>query len=197
MRRLQAELQHALDIERSRNAEAAAGRDAAAAAAAAARGCAAASARAAREIEENRQQSEASKVSVFIHCQPCIVAASLPYACIAAACFQSPTYILASQTHLIDRPPLRPRYHVFRECYVKVMVDRNAMQLQWELAEAQVDADAAEKRAQEAMEAKAALQQSASELAQKVQDARAQTERTADEVFVSLRAKVPFFLPVL
>lgn len=63
VRRLQAELQHALDIERSRNAEAAASRDAAAAAAAAARGAAASSARAAKEIEENRQQSEASKVS--------------------------------------------------------------------------------------------------------------------------------------
>lgn len=62
VRRLQAELQHALDIERSRNSEAAAGRDAAAAAATAARGAAAASARAAKELEENRKQSEASKV---------------------------------------------------------------------------------------------------------------------------------------
>ena len=71
VRRLQAELQHALDIERSRNAETAAGRDAAAAAAAAARGAAAASGRAAKEIEEHRQQSEASKVLLFIyvHCK--------------------------------------------------------------------------------------------------------------------------------
>jgi hypothetical protein len=65
VRRLQAELQHALEIERSRNAEAAAIRDAAAAAAAAARGSAAASARAVKEIEENRQQSEASKVYIL------------------------------------------------------------------------------------------------------------------------------------
>lgn len=68
----------------------------------------------------------------------------------------------------------------------------NGVQLQWELAEAQSEADAAEKRAQEALEAKAALQQSASELAQKVQDARALTERTADEACATLRAKVLF-----
>jgi chromosome segregation ATPase len=71
------------------------------------------------------------------------------------------------------------------------------VQLQWELAAAQAEAEAAEKRAQEALEAKAALQHSASELAQKVQDARAQTERTADEVFTTLRAKVPLAAPIV
>ena len=69
------------------------------------------------------------------------------------------------------------------------------MQLQWELAEAQAEAQAAEKRAQEALDAKAALQQSAGDLAQKVQDARTQTERTANEVFVTLRSKVLLTLP--
>lgn len=65
------------------------------------------------------------------------------------------------------------------------------VQLQWELAEAEAEAQAAEKRAREALEAKAALQQSAGELAQKVQDVRAQTERTAGEVFATLQSKVP------
>ena len=64
------------------------------------------------------------------------------------------------------------------------------MQLQWELAEANAEADAAERRAQEAVEAKVALQQSASELAHKVQDTRTHTERIADEASATLRVKV-------
>ena len=94
VRRLQAELQHALDIERSRNAEAAAGRDAAAAAASAARGAAAASGRAAKEIEEHRQRSEASKVSIRLStlCMRCYWRQLL-------ACMHVPTNSDASLAH--------------------------------------------------------------------------------------------------
>ena len=62
VRRLQAELAHALEIERSRNGDGAAARDAAAAAAAAARSAAGASRRALRELHQARQQSESAQV---------------------------------------------------------------------------------------------------------------------------------------
>eukprot|EP00892_Ulva_mutabilis_P008607 jgi/Ulvmu1/6118/UM027_0096.1 len=61
VRRLQAELAHALDIERSRNGDAEAARDSAATAATAARSAAAASRRALRDLHQARQQSESAQ----------------------------------------------------------------------------------------------------------------------------------------